>query len=166
MKLYLNENEIRHLIINMANLINSKSLHGSIAMTPILDGAYYLASDLSRLISYQFKFAPIIVTSYQNNKCTNKIKSNDASIKYASKFDNVIVVDTICDTGATFHYVCDKFKKYNPSINLITVSLLLRRTSRFMPTIFGQEIDGDEYLVGYGLDNREILRNLTSIYKI
>jgi hypoxanthine phosphoribosyltransferase len=73
-------------------------------------------------------------------------------------------VDDILDTGATIiealHMVNSRMPK---SVKVVT--LLKRYGSAMQPDYYAFEI-GDEWVVGYGLDDNKLKRNLMDIYKI
>ena len=82
---------------------------------------------------------------------------------------NLYIIDDIIDSGNTMNTLIKHFEKQNP--NKISVVTLLQRKvnlrNRFVGypvDLYGFEID-DEWVVGCGLDDNGLRRNLGSIYK-
>ena len=75
----------------------------------------------------------------------------------------VLVIDDICDTGATLNRVCGAIRGLGPAEVRTLVLLHKRLTSaaapRYRPDWVGFEIE-DRFVVGYGLDYRGRYRNL------
>jgi hypoxanthine phosphoribosyltransferase len=75
----------------------------------------------------------------------------------------VLVIDDICDTGATLKQVCEAIRALGPAEVRTLVLLHKRLTSagapRYRPDWVGFEIE-DRFVVGYGLDYHGRYRNL------
>jgi hypoxanthine phosphoribosyltransferase len=77
----------------------------------------------------------------------------------------VLVIDDICDTGATLQRVCEAIRALGPA-EVRTLVLLHKRLTpagvgapRYRPDWVGFEIE-NRFVVGYGLDYRGRYRNL------
>ena len=80
------------------------------------------------------------------------------------KGKRVYIIDDICDTGAT---ILEALFMVNSRLaEEVKVVTLLRRKDVVLITDFnGFEIN-DEWVIGYGLDDNGLKRNLQDIYKI
>ena len=96
----------------------------------------------------------------------NDIKlEKDLSINVAGK--NVIIVEDIIDTGNTIKYLVKLIESYEPK-SLKVATLLLKPDVAIVDCSIdwiGFEID-PEFVVGFGLDYDQKLRNLNAIYKL
>ena len=78
---------------------------------------------------------------------------------------HILIVEDIVDSGLSCKFLRDKFGALNPT-SVKYVTLLLKKESvkvDFQIDYIGFEIPND-YVVGYGLDYKQILRNLPAIY--
>ena len=95
-------------------------------------------------------------------------------IDYPIKGRNVLVVEDIVNTGLTLDYLLSALRAREPA-SVEVVTLLDRPTRRLVEVpvrYVGFQIPND-YVVGYGLDYRELYRNLpfictlkSSVYEI
>jgi hypoxanthine phosphoribosyltransferase len=74
------------------------------------------------------------------------------------------IVDDICDSGATILEALFKVNSHIPA-DVKVITLLRRGGGVDMTDYCGFTID-DEWVIGYGLDNNGIQRELRDIYKI
>jgi hypoxanthine phosphoribosyltransferase len=132
----------------------------------VLNGALIFASDLIRAVRVECKIDFVKVSSYNGTVAEEKIKfEKDLSLDIAGK--NILIVEDIVDTGNTISYLKEHMKMKNPkSIRIAT--LLMKPDSSNLPYKIdwvGFEIPA-EFVVGYGLDYNQELRNLNAIYKL
>ena len=80
------------------------------------------------------------------------------------KGKRVYIVDDILDSGAT---MIEALTMVNDRMaqEVKVVTLLKRANGPFIPDFYGFEI-GDEWILGYGLDDYGLKRHLQDIYKI
>ena len=90
-------------------------------------------------------------------------KGLDLDIKNRS----VIIIEDIIDSGKSINYLYDYISNLNPK-DIAVISLLAKKSIsklNFKIDFIGFEISS-EFVVGYGLDYNQKLRNLKSIYKL
>ena len=90
-------------------------------------------------------------------------KGLDLDIKNRS----VIIIEDIIDSGLSISYLYDYISNLNPN-DIAVISLLAKKSIsklNFKIDFIGFEISS-EFVVGYGLDYNQKLRNLKSIYKL
>ena len=78
----------------------------------------------------------------------------------------VILLDDICDSGATFQAAVDRIHGDYAPVEILTCSLLWRAGSGFSPDFFAFRLDSNDYLVGYGLGAGEDFRHLKDIFTL
>ena len=123
-------------------------------------------SDLIRQLNIDCEIDFIKISSYEGKKSTGNIsmsKGLDLDIKNRS----VIIVEDIIDSGKSINYLYDFISNLKPK-DIAVISLLAKKNVsklNFKIDFIGFEISS-EFVVGYGLDYKQKLRNLNSIYKL
>lgn len=82
--------------------------------------------------------------------------------------NHILLVDDIFDTGVTMAKVVDVISEYKPA-SIKTCALIKRESKKERNIVLdfkGYSIEGDDFLVGYGLDYKDKLRELTYIATI
>jgi len=132
----------------------------------ILQGSFVFMSDLVRSYGEDCEMDWLRVQSYEGTTSTASLKwLAEPSISDFSEYD-VILVEDIIDTGFTLHEIYKHFSALRPH-SLQIISLLRKpQVVRYeLPRCaVGIDID-DHFVVGYGLDYRELGRNLPSVYR-
>lgn len=87
------------------------------------------------------------VRSYQLSGITKRSKS----VLYQScspyLTGDILVIDDISDTGETFKFLLDHFRKNKQINKIITCSLFVRRSTSFIPDYYHTDIIGNEWVV-------------------
>ena len=132
----------------------------------VLSGGFIFGSDLIRSVDLECEVDFVKVSSYKGTLPNNDIKlEKDLSINVAGK--NVIIVEDIIDTGNTIKYLVKLIESCEPK-SLKVATLLLKPDVAIVDCSIdwvGFEID-PEFVVGFGLDYDQKLRNLNAIYKL
>lgn len=133
----------------------------------VLNGSFLFIADLIKQISIPCEISFTKLASYYGGT-TSKLKiRDDIDLIVDIKGRDVLIIEDIVDTGNTLHYLIDKLKQRGPA-SIKVCSLLLK------PTALQKKIDElkyvgfeieNEFVVGYGLDYKEMGRNLDAIYK-
>lgn len=134
---------------------------GQIAALVVLKGAFIFASDLIRQIR-----RPLRVGFLEIHKDPDG--SGDVDFIFTHPFAiqgaDLLVIEDILDTGITLSALLARLKARRPE--RVRTAVLLDKTSRRevpCPVEYvGFEIP-DRWVVGYGLDDRELYRNLPGI---
>lgn len=133
----------------------------------VLNGSFLFIADLVKEVNIPCEITFIKLSSYYGGtESTLKIR-NDIDISVDIKNRDIIIIEDIVDTGNTAHYLIDKLKLKQPA-SIKLCSLLLKPASLQKKVdelkYIGFEIAND-FVVGYGLDYKEMGRNLKDIYK-
>lgn len=130
----------------------------------VLRGTVVFLADLLRAIDIPVAIDFIAISSYgpstHDSGVVRIIKDLDESIEGR----NVILVEDIVDTGLTLRYILRNLRGRKPA-SLAICTLLDKRARRLVDVdlqYVGFEI-GDAFVVGYGLDYRQLYRNLPFI---
>ena len=124
-------------------------------------------ADLVKNLHFQFEVDFIKIDSYGNNtKSSGTVRLlKDISADITGR--HVIVVEDIVDTGLSLKFLKRRMEEANPkSLRFVT---LLYKPDVTSPEVeidwAGFNID-DRFVVGYGLDLKQIYRGLPGIYAI
>ena len=132
----------------------------------VLNGSFMFLSDLIRTLSIECEISFLQLKSYDGKKSTGSvdiIKDFDVNLKNR----HVVIVEDIIETGNTLKFLLNRLEDI-PTKSITIVTLLVKDTDRHFEFIIdhiGFEIS-QEFVVGYGLDYNQKLRNLKSIYKL
>lgn len=135
---------------------------------PVLRGGIFFFADLVREISSSIEIAPVRTAAYDSQ--TNSPKEVSVEVYAESlpiKGRVVIIVDDVCDSGRTLEEL-EKALLARGAREVRSVVLLRRLLPRptFVPCWVGFEYRGQEWFVGYGMDDNEHWRNLPDIHVI
>jgi len=134
----------------------------------VMHGALPFVAKVQQELSknnYSFQFETIQVSSYEGTASgTLTIKSNS---KILVGGRDVIVVDDICDTGKSYYALQNLF--INQGARSVKLMALVDKAQpresagHVSPTYSGFTLSPTEFIVGFGMDYDELLRNVSKI---
>ena len=128
---------------------------------PVLRGGIFLFSDLVREISSSVQIAPARSWAYQasENTALPEVEVDLATVP--AKGRHVLIVDDICDSGRTLKALKEGLIKLG-ALEVKTAVLIQRevKEQHFNPDWACFHYSGQEWIVGYGMDDAERWRNL------
>jgi hypoxanthine phosphoribosyltransferase len=132
----------------------------AVVLVGVLKGITFFLADLARSISIPVAIDYLAVARYAGAQPRDRVTLvRDTDIAIEGK--HVLLVEDIVNTGLTLDFVVHLMRSRNPA-SLEVVTLLdrpIRRLANVKPKYTGFQIPND-YVVGYGLDFRELYRNL------
>ena len=137
-----------------------------VVVVPLMRGALFFAADLMRAIRVPVELMPLRVAHYNPEK---NMRSAELLITPDEDFDvqgrTLLVVDDIFDSGITLAGVCIQLVKRG-SVETKSVVAIHRMIegAKGKPTWSAFQFSGKEWLVGYGMDDKNLFRNLDGIY--
>jgi hypoxanthine phosphoribosyltransferase len=168
-ELLINSKEIEERVKVLGAQLNSdyKDSGRTPVLVGVLNGSFLFTADLIKEIEIPVEVTFTKLASYYGGTSTTRKIRDDFDLSIDIKGRDIILVEDIVDTGNTLHYLIDKLKVREPAS--ITVCSLLLKPKALESTIdelkyIGFEIEND-FVVGYGLDYKELGRNLKGIYK-
>jgi hypoxanthine phosphoribosyltransferase len=143
-------------------------LSGDVLAIPVLRGGIYFFADVTRSISASVEVAPGRARAYEeghNARLRSEIYINLDGVSVAGR--NVLLVDDICDSGRTLNKLV-AYLIAQGAESVRSAVLILRETAEpaFTPDWCGFRYKGDEWFVGYGMDDQGRYSNLPQIYTI
>jgi hypoxanthine phosphoribosyltransferase len=156
------EDRIAARVLEMATAIDSGTAAGaSLSVLAILDGAFMFCADLIRHLRAPVHLAMVPVRSVARG-------GNPSLIRFPERFPvkgaDLLVVEDILDTGRTLSALVRHLQSFEP--RSLRIAVLLDKPSRrevmVRPDYTGFEVP-DRWVVGYGLDEGGLYRNLPYI---
>ena len=164
---FITEEQIRKRVKELALRINADYAGKTPIFIGVLNGSFIFLADLIREISIDCEMDFFKLSSYGDAKISSgqvKLLKN-LNCEVAGR--DILVVEDIVDSGLSIAFIKNIIEKENPK-SLKFVSLLLKKTVAkidFPVDYVGFGIPPD-FVIGYGLDYAQKVRNLKSIYKL
>lgn len=164
----LSKTDIENIISKLANELTKD--FANTAKTPVfvdvLKGATPFFSDLTKACKFKLFVDYIKVSSYSGASSTGVVHL-DKDISLDIQDRDVIIVEDIIDTGLTLSYLKEYFMRRYKARSIKVCCLIDKKPYRkvdFAPDYVGWTTDGNQFLVGYGLDYNEYFRNEDYIF--
>jgi hypoxanthine phosphoribosyltransferase len=135
----------------------------SLVLVGVLKGVTFFLADLARQIKVPFVIDYLDLQRFAGALPQERVRVV-RDIDYPIEGRHVLLIEDIVNTGFTLDYVLGELRKRRPA-SLEVATLLdrpLRRMVKLPVRYIGFQIPND-YVVGYGLDYRELYRNLPFI---
>ena len=132
---------------------------------PVLRGGIFFFSDLVRKIECSVRIAPVKTWGYESS--TNQLLPGGVKVNLidiAARDRHVLLIDDICDTGRTLKAVVQAL--LDAGACEVRSAVLIKRVltdETYEPDYVGFRFEGADWLVGYGMDDADRWRNLSSI---
>ncbi len=160
-EILVQSDDLRQRVRQLAAEINKDYAGKNLLLVCVLKGAVLFLADLMRQLEIECEFDFMAVSSYgsstESSGVVRILKDLDTPIENR----DVLIVEDIIDSGLTLSYLKKNLGARNPAS--LEVCSLLVKPDRFKvdPEVkyVGFEI-ADKFVVGYGLDHAQQLRNL------
>ncbi|HET9494929.1 MAG TPA: hypoxanthine phosphoribosyltransferase [Chloroflexia bacterium] len=153
--------QIQEATARMGEQLTREYAGKDLMLIGVLKGAIMFIVDLSRAIRLPLTMDFMAVASYGASTETSGIvrilKDLDSSIEGK----HVLIVEDIIDSGLTLNYILETLQTRNPAS--LRVCALLSKPARRrvdVPVDYICFEIPDDFVVGYGLDYRQVYRNL------
>ena len=167
MEIIIKQEDIAKRVNQLAQAISLEHILSKNELPPviicILNGSFHFFSDLTRAMTLDSEVDFIRLKSYDgqdNSQGVSVIKGLELDLKGK----RVYIVDDILDTGSTMIEAIQLVSE-RMAQEVKVVTLLKRKDGPMTPDFYGFEI-GEEWVLGYGLDDYGLKRHLQDIYKI
>jgi hypoxanthine phosphoribosyltransferase len=164
---FITEGQIQKRVKELAARINTDYAGRVPIFIGVLNGSFIFLSDLIREVTIDCEIDFFKLSSYGDAKISSGQVTLLKDLNCQVFGRDIIVVEDIIDSGLSIAFIKKIIEKENPK-SLKFVSLLLKK---WIPKIdfpidyIGFEIPPD-FVIGYGLDYAQKVRNLKSIYKL
>lgn len=160
----LSEEEIAERIAELGRKISEQYKGKSVHLICVLKGGVFFMVELAKHITVPVSMDFMCVSSYGDGTKSSGVVKIVKDLDEPVEGKNVLVVEDIIDSGRTLSSLLEILKNRKPeSLRLCT--LLDKPERRIVPVqvdYTGFEIP-DKFVVGYGLDDCQYLRNLPYI---
>jgi hypoxanthine phosphoribosyltransferase len=166
-ELMLDQKKINQRVMQIGERISADYAGESLVLVGVLKGCIVFMADLMRYIKLPVEVEFISAASYRRGIRREDDVIIGGGIAIPLKGRHVLVVEGIVDTGRTASVIVEKIQKMEPA-SVEVVTLLDKPASHRV------EIDikykgfsiGNEFVIGFGLDNAQLYRNLPFIGKM
>lgn len=159
----ISEEEVARTVERMGKEISQDFAGQEIVAVSVLKGSTIFAADIVRRITVPLELEYIGESKYAPRSESGVVRiTKDLDISIEGK--NVLLIECLLDTGFSLHYLYRNLMLREPSSIKICTFLdkPARRIISLKPDYVGYEIP-DKFVVGYGLDYKNLLRNLPFI---
>ena len=164
-RLLYSQKRIADEVQRLAGEISASYAGEDLLLVVVLKGAFFFAADLARQIRLPLAIDFIELSSYNGTESSGSVTiTKDLETSVTGR--HVLVVEDIIDTGLTLAFLLDRLREREPkSLRVCTlIDKQERRRVEVAADYVGIACDGG-FLVGYGLDLDEKLRELPEIYE-
>jgi hypoxanthine phosphoribosyltransferase len=159
----LSSEQIQARISELGKEISARYQHleEPLVLVGVLKGSFLFLADLCRQISIPVEIEFMGVSSYGEATQSSGVVQITQDLTRPIKNRNILIVEDIVDTGLTAKYLLDNLKTREPAS--VSLCSLLEKPAQNKGTIAidfcGFQIP-DQFVVGYGLDWAQKMRNL------
>lgn len=134
----------------------------------VLNGSFMFMADLMKEIHIGCETTFVKLASYHGSTKSSGILTEEFPLSMDIKGRDVVIIEDIVDTGRTLKFLLDKIKSLEPASVKVATLLLKPEALEYQfdeIEFIGFEIAND-FVVGYGLDYKNLGRNLSDIYRL
>ena len=165
--LYLSEQQIHDRVKELATRLNN-DYHGKVPIfIGILNGSFIFFADLIREITVDCEVDFLKLSSYGDAKISSGQVHLLKDLNCQVEGRDIVVVEDVVDSGISIDFMKNLVMKENPASFRVVTLLLKKSVAKvdFPIDYVGFEIP-PEFVIGYGLDYAQKVRNLKSIYRL
>ncbi|MDP2885040.1 MAG: hypoxanthine phosphoribosyltransferase [Ignavibacteria bacterium] len=165
--LYLSEQQIHDRVKELAARLNN-DYHGKVPIfIGILNGSFIFFADLIREITVDCEVDFLKLSSYGDAKISSGQVHLLKDLNCQVEGRDIVVVEDVVDSGISIDFMKKLVMKENPASFRVVTLLLKKSVAKvdFPIDYVGFEIP-PEFVIGYGLDYAQKVRNLKSIYRL
>jgi hypoxanthine phosphoribosyltransferase len=158
------EEQIRARIREVATEISTRYEGRPLKLIGVLKGSIFFLTALAQEITIPVKIDILGISSFSTQKTSSGLVRISKDLDESIEGEDVILVEDIIDTGFTTRYLMQNLA--GRSCNSVAICTLLDRTVRRIvqiPVDFRCFEIPDRFVIGFGLDYKQLYRNLRYI---
>ena len=165
--LWISEREIKKKVETLAKKINKDYKNKTPIFIGVLNGSFIFFADLIRNITVDCEVDFLKLSSYGDAKISSGDVKLLKELNCQVKGRDIIVVEDIVDSGLSIEYMKRLVMKEKPRSFKVAALLFKKDAARidFPIDYVGFSIPS-HFVIGYGLDYAQKVRNLRSIYRL
>ncbi len=155
------EEQVEQRIAEVGEEISNKYRGGELKLIGVLKGSVFFLTALAKRIDVPVKIDFLSISSFSSKTGAPGLVRIAKDLDDSIEGEDVLLVEDIVDTGFTARYLLQSLAARGP--NSLSVCTLLDRTSRRIvqiPVSFRCFEIPDRFVVGCGLDYRQLYRNM------
>ncbi len=163
-RILFTEEQIDQRIREVAAGISAKYSGKELKLIGVLKGSVYFLTALSRELTIPAKIDFLAISRFSNQRAAPGLVRIAKDLDESIEGEDVMLVEDIIDTGFTTRYLLQHLAGRGP--NSLALCTLLDRTSRRLvqvPIDFRCFEIPDRFVAGFGLDHKQLYRNLKYI---
>ena len=160
-RILFTEEQVQQRILEVGAEISRKYAGGELKLVGVLKGSVFFLTALARAIDIPVKIDFLSISSFSSKTTAPGLVRIAKDLDESIEGEDVLLVEDIVDTGFTARYLLQTLAARGP--NSLSVCTLLDRTSRRIvqiPVEFRCFEIPDRFVIGCGLDYRQLYRNL------
>lgn len=163
-KVLFSEDQIRDRIREVAAQISHRYENGNLRLVGVLKGSVFFLTELARALTIPVKVDFLAISSFSNHSSAPGVVRIAKDLDDSIEGEDVLLVEDIVDTGFTARYLLQNLAGRGPN-SIALCTMLDRGARRIVPL----QIDfrcfeiPDRFVIGYGLDYKQLYRNLNFI---
>jgi len=158
------EEQIHDRIQEVAAAISEKYRGRDLKLIAVLKGSIFFLTALAREIEIPIQMDFLAISSFSSGANSPGLVRIAKDLDESIEGQDVLLVEDIVDTGFTARYLLQNLAGRGP--NSLSICTLLDRTSRRIvqvPVEFRCFEIPDRFVIGFGLDHKQLYRNLPVI---
>jgi len=160
-RILFTEEQVEQRIAEVGAEISNKYRGGELKLIGVLKGSVFFLTALAKHIDVPVKIDFLSISSFSSKTTAPGLVRIAKDLDDSIEGEDVLLVEDIVDTGFTARYLLQSLAARGP--NTLSVCTLLDRTSRRIvqiPVEFRCFEIPDRFVIGCGLDYRQLYRNL------
>lgn len=163
---YISNEDIDKAVKKTAEQINQDYQEEAPVFLISLNGAIFFAVDLIRHLNFDVVMSCIKVSSYQDTKSSNKVKSL-IGLNESLENKRIVILEDIVDSGLTYQYMYDVLQQHHvKDIRIACMTFKETAYQGHLKVHYPSIIIPDKFVIGRGLDYNGHGRHLKDIYQI
>ncbi len=156
----ISEDRIRARVAELGRQISGDQAGRPLTAVGVLNGSFVFLADLVRHIEAPLRIEFLGIRSYLGTASSGRVQLT-LDLGRELRGEHVLLVEDVLDTGLTMRFLLDHVAAHAPASLKVCALLEKRGRARVrIPVDYRGFLVGDEFLIGYGLDQEGLHRNL------